>query len=161
MPKAFKRSLNLSLEGDILKYFLDMAKLEHLLIQEGYINQRRGRVTGVSWSCCARRLDEIKSFDTCVDGTEFELLKTQPPKQLKSIGGDIAWGEPEEINSWEDFLCKSFARLRNNIVHGNKFLLEGENNANRTAELIKAGSSFIKFLIGTLELSGKFEDLSF
>ncbi len=78
----------------------------------------------------------------------FRVLKEKPPKKLRMVTNQ-GKKKPEfvdigTVNSWDTFI-DSFRQLRNNLVHGAKFV-HSMGLDSRDDALIAAGLSFIKFL---------------
>ncbi|TVQ83328.1 MAG: hypothetical protein EA357_06660 [Micavibrio sp.] len=76
----------------------------------------------------------------------FKLLAEKPPKRLKIKDGHPKFVPISKVTCWSAFI-DSFRQLRNNLVHGAKFLKETYPELeDRDEELINAGLAFISFL---------------
>jgi len=85
---------------------------------------------------------------------DFKILKENPPRRLESSGGKVRFEEKSSIavNDWGEFI-RSFCQVRNNLVHGAKFLKEAGldledrgDRGDRDDKLISAALAFIEFL---------------
>jgi hypothetical protein len=113
---------------------------------------RDGRIHQVQYKTAyAKKLEDWFPFN-CIKWDQapflnFRVLKEFPPKFLIEKDNELCFDENfPTVNNWEDFI-DSFRQLRNNLVHGAKFLHEMKLE-DRDKVLITAGLTFIKFLEG-------------
>lgn len=112
-------------------------------------------VTGVDYAkAYAARLKNIIKFNQVTWNEspykEFSILKERPAKRLQLLtDGSIDFEQDASLSveDWGQFL-RSFSQVRNNLVHGAKFLIS-MGLEQRDDDLISAALSFIEFLQST------------
>ena len=125
---------------------------------------RNGRIREVHYKAAyAMELEKRFPFDK-IDWSKapflnFSILTKEPPRQLVETAAGILEFEktPPKVTNWEAFI-DSFRQLRNNLVHGSKFL-HAMDLEDRDKNLISAGLAFISFLEGDGHDKGYFVQL--
>jgi hypothetical protein len=138
--------------NDFVEFSKNLALLEiATLIKYPCSRDKNGKkITGVLYKNAFEKvLEEKDPFETInwqdTPYSSFSILKYNPPKQLIERYGELEFNNSVlPITTWDEFI-DSFRQIRNNLVHGAKFL-HGMNLEERDNELISAGLAFISFL---------------
>ncbi|MGE0269576.1 MAG: hypothetical protein AB7S78_14090 [Candidatus Omnitrophota bacterium] len=146
------------IEQEISDLLLRFAKLEFYLINKNSEFARTEsigkmtKITGFDWQKVAPVIQDKASFQ-CYDfkNSPFKILKDEPPQFLtitQDCNKKIKWDSDDTpINSWDRFLTRSVAQIRNNIAHGNKAHIPAPFTADRTQKYIAAVNEFFEFLM--------------
>ena len=143
------------MEAEIANFMLRAAKLEFFLVnlnREFAHTKTIGSLTavaGVNWTQVASYIENsFPFFKFNFDQSAFTLLRLTAPQLLTiSEGQALKWDSDEgPIDSWDRLLSRSYAQLRNNIAHGNKFQLASPFTQDRTLHFITAAHALIDFI---------------
>lgn len=149
------QSVGGSLEEQIARFMLRVSKFEFYLVNADRDLARTISVkgldiiAGINWSRLAQRLESRQPFSQFDFGkSPFGIFKDTAPQYLiKRSDGRLTWDSDDEpIESWERFITRSFAQLRNNVAHGNKGQMTAPFTHDRTEKFLRAGFAFIEFI---------------
>ena len=148
------------LDEKISKFMLKFSKFEFYLITQ-FLELARTtecpiknckKIAGLNWERLAKKLEEKNKFSDFLNNKHFPLLSTNPPQYVVITDKrKLKWDSDEaKIDSWETFLTRSLAQLRNNVAHGNKALENAQFTDGRSEEFIEEASRLTDFIIKTL-----------
>lgn len=130
----------------ISKFFMEFMAFDYACKILGCYKERDGKITGIMWGKVKQRFnnDEFLSLDLNreeADAKQYYLKK--PPKTLMS---DFSWKSLVKNNANDiEFLIDCLVQVRNNLFHGSKCQMAGEEWI-RNEELLKYGITLIGIL---------------
>ena len=143
------------MDEEISKFMLLASKLEFFLVNLNqdfaHLDGQTRAIRGVNWDRIGQSLEGKHPFnDFDFEGSGFRAFKETTPQLLVAKdGGGLKWDSDEiEVLSWQVLLGRSYARLRNNVAHGNKAQLPAPFTHDRTKEFLAAGYKLIHFVAG-------------
>jgi hypothetical protein len=141
------------MDEEIAGFMLLASKFEYFLInfdqKFAHVDGGTKAVTGINWEQVGQSLENkspFAKFDIANSG--FQIFKEEAPQYLTAKeGGGLKWDSDQvHITDWQVLLGRSYARLRNNVAHGNKAQLPAPFTHKRTKEFLEAGRYLIQFV---------------
>ena len=124
-------------------FFELFARAEHALRRIGFVQSNRAKAV-VDWRAFARDLRE-EFFVAVRNSGRADTLIREPPR---AYHGEAGW-QPRQsapIADTEDLFIRGVCQVRNNIVHGEKYIFqEGE----RSDDLVKEATWVLEQAINT------------
>lgn len=135
----------------ISEFYLAFSRYEFALKLTGFVKQSN-RGAQVDWDKLAAELGEL---DQLLEGrrSEVEELLTDPPKRLNVVENNrLEWGEDTPKSTWGDmriFIYRVQA-VRNNLMHGSKFLQRGNSDPEREKRLLSSAFIALSIILNKL-----------
>ncbi|NOC91923.1 hypothetical protein GS614_08335 [Ruegeria sp. HKCCD6604] len=140
-------------DEEIAEFMLLASKFEFFLVNLdqtfAHVDGETRAVIGINWDRVGTSLEDKFPFaDFNFANSGFRIFKEEAPQYLtaKEDGG-LKWDSDQvNVSDWQVLLGRSYARLRNNVAHGNKAQLPAPFTHERTKEFLEAGHCLIHFV---------------
>lgn len=132
------------------EFFLIFSRFEFAVKAAGYAKQGGWGEAKADWDAFALAIaDELKSQGSEDYERAAQYLSSNPPKSQTYKDGKLGWSDQAGKESWsaERVLLFRVQGVRNNLMHGAKFLAPESQDAGRDQHLMVAATCIIERLV--------------
>lgn len=129
------------------EFFLTFSRFEFAVKAAGYAKQGSWGEAKADWDAFAAAIaDELKEQGSEEYQRAAEYLSSEPPKSQTYENGKLGWSHQAGNKRWsaERILLFRVQGVRNNLMHGAKFLAPESQDADRDRQLMVAATSVIE-----------------
>ena len=132
------------------EFFLTFSRFEFAVKAAGYVKQGSWGEAKADWDAFAAAIaDELKEQGSEEYERAAEYLSSKPPKSQTYKDGTLGWSHQAGKESWSAgrILLFRVQGVRNNLMHGAKFLAPESQDVDRDRHLMVAATCIIERLV--------------
>lgn len=132
------------------EFFLIFSRFEFAVKAAGYVKQGGWGEAKADWDAFSLAIaDELKTQGSEEYERAAKYLSSNPPKSQTYKDGKLGWSNQAGKESWsaERVLLFHVQGVRNNLMHGAKFLAPESQDAGRDQRLMAAATCIIERLV--------------
>jgi hypothetical protein len=130
----------------LAEFLINFARFEYAIKAAGYSRNNNGYAEPDWENYCSSLTTDFWSAPDADLGPPLRYIRHKPPKKLvKLVNGELRW-KPRTLDAtWSEprkvlFLAQG---VRNNVVHGSKFIARESAEHNRNAKLMAAATAIL------------------